>query len=116
MKHISSLRHLLVAISLWLVGCATTYESACHELADRNSSEIRRRTNAVQSGSFKRHFLLLETGNEIANNCRSHYIDHATFEGIPQSLHPYCNMQRKIDNKYCTIYLLDGTVVKQRVY
>ena len=113
------MRAILLAVSMSsfiITGCATTYESACHELASEQRSEINRRTKAVKKGTFERHFILLETGNEIASKCRSHFIDSDVFEGLPDSASSLCYLQSSGGDKYCTIYLIDGIVVKKQVY
>jgi len=107
---------ILSTLMIFLSGCATTYDSACHELSSSNKSEIKRRAKSAQKGSYKRHFILVETGSEIASKCRSHYIDEEVFASIPNSLKVYCDAQSKRQDKYCTLYSVDGVSVKDRIY
>jgi len=97
-------------------GCATIYESACHELASERESQINSMVKKANSGSFERHVVLLETGNEISSKCRSHYIDAETFRSVPDSLKGKCNAQSSAKDKYCIMYQLDRDIVKERVY
>lgn len=104
----------VLLLTLSLVGCVT-YESACHELVSLNSGEIERRSQVDSDGTFERHFILLETGNGTSSQCQSRYISQATFQGLPGSLQAQCDEQKKPSETYCTLYLLDGDVVKQPV-
>jgi len=94
-------------------GCA--YTSACHELASKNRFKLWRMASTANSGDFKRHVILLETGNELSSICRSHFIDQEAFDGIPDSLRSWCRKQGSSSDKYCTLYQLDTNVVKQRI-
>lgn len=107
---------IFIALFLCLAGCAKEYDSACEELASKNSWEVSKRVAAAKRGSFERHFILLETGTELGSSCRSHYIDKETFETLPDSLADKCKEQSKPSDKYCTMYFLDGNVAKVRVY
>lgn len=106
-----------VVACVMTAGCATTgYESACHELASTNRAEIKQMVKKAQSGSFVRHVVLLETGDEIASKCRSYFVDQAVFAGMPGSLAGHCRDQLAAGGKYCTVYQVDGQVVKTRVF
>lgn len=115
-KSISLLSFSIASITL-ISGCATTrFEGSCHELAVNAESAIEDKVEKAQSGTFKRHLILLETGTEISNNCRTHYIDEETYQGIPASLMSKCQAQSRGQTKYCTLYSLDGETKKIRVY
>ena len=103
---------LLISVS----GCASVYESSCHQLAAENRFKLSKMVAKAKKGSFKRHVILLETGNAVSNLCRSHFIDQSVFDGIPESLVNKCRAQGASSDKYCTLYKLDSKVVKQRIY
>jgi len=121
MKKIRILRSPISAIAivtfLLSSGCAAPrYESSCHKLATVKSSQIDDMVDKARGGTFERHFVLLETGTEISNTCRTHYIDKATYNAIPASLKGKCKAQSYSGDKYCTIYSVDGKTKKVRVY
>ena len=70
----------------------------------------------AQKRDFESHVILLETGSELSDKCRSHYIDKDTYEGLPSSLLELCGWQSASSDKYCRIYYLDGSTIKQQVY
>lgn len=114
--NIKNISFLIIFCVVLLGGCATTYESACHELASESKSDLRTMIKKTENGSFKRHLILLETGTLVSSNCRSHFIDKNTFDGIPESLTNLCNRQGGLNSKYCTLYQLDSEVLKERVH
>lgn len=106
---------VVVLATIGASGCTPVYESACHELASRNRGEVQRRVRTAANSTFERHFILIETGNEMSSKCRSSYIDERIFQGLPESLREKCRQQISGSGKYCLLYQLDGEVLKQRI-
>ena len=105
-----------VLVTITTTGCETTYNSVCEEMAAENSEQLRRMIKSASKSSFERHVVLLETGNEISSNCRSHMIDKNTFEGIPGSLSGHCLVQGGVSAKYCLLYQVDKRPVEMMVF
>lgn len=99
-------------------GCAATYESACHELSVASKGQLNRMSREAARAEFQRHVVLLETGSGMTSKCRSHYINTETRRGMPESLLELCQSQSRQapEHGYCLLYLIDGKVVKRRVY
>ncbi len=107
----------IFCIALLTQACTTTlYSSACHELSETNARQIKSMVKKAKAGSFERHIILLETGNEINTVCRSHYIDGPTYSAIPASLNDLCLAQGNSEDKYCSLYMLDGVLNGQLIY
>lgn len=107
---------VMAAFVPFIQACATHYDSACHELASTQRSELNSMIRKASRSSFERHVVVLETGTEINSSCRTHYIDKGTFVGIPGSLREKCQLQAKVSDKYCILYQVDKEVVKERIY
>lgn len=101
---------------LMISGCATTFESSCAELAYTNQSQLKSMVRTARKRNFESHVILLETGSELSDKCRSHYIDKKTYDNRPSSLNDLCEWQSTKSDKYCQIYYLDGKAVKETVY
>lgn len=119
MNSSTSVAHCLTFVSLLVVtgvlsGCATTYESACHELSDTRRRELNTMERAASNAQFERHVVLIETGTGMQTACRSYYIDDDQHRGIPASLTELCDAQAN-GSEYCELYFLDGEVLEQRI-
>ena len=100
---------LLISIAYFTASCAH-YTSACHELASKNRWELSGMLKQAKRGTFERHLVLIESGNEISSRCRSFFIDSEDHSNLPQSALPKCKTVSGNSLKYCTVYSVDGKV------
>ena len=101
---------LFVAGALSLGGCAAQeYDSACHELMETASGQLRSMNKSARKAHFERHVVLLETGSGMTSACRSYFIDADAYRNLPESMVSRCDAQGASGGeRYCLIYYVDG--------
>lgn len=102
-------------------GCASRPESehasSCAKLVHDKRVILKEMVDkAKRNKTFERHVVVLETGNELSDSCKTQHIDKKTFDGIPGSLKELCKEQQKPGHKYCSLFQLDGKPDTRRVY